>query len=786
MWLPTNRGRLQHLRKRIGANRAILMKESVALLCLALTLLTILVVLSIKLPLRIDASVDTQQTAVQLGNWAETEYKDTFASRRLQANANISYRSGGPADFSIRLFLRGDEGLKGAYLLPLMLNGIAIDPLNVTAGLHEYQLEYRLVPAAWNPGQGNIIQITMPTPQGTTTAPLPVALTRVVIEPISASSSLNPGLLLADILLFAALYLALRIIFVKRFWLAVSGLLIGVLAVGLFAAVLPAETLYMAQQFGLHPKRTAALLLAIPLVALGFSRISDYIQKRYPRRAAVGKPTEATSTSASSASPKTLVRDLTLVFIVALGFRLIWALLVPPWQTPDEGAHFSYVAHIVESVELPGIGTPKYGGPGYSVEFNNSWNNTLFNRISTVGLPRTPEFAFLPPSYDYEIARDYQAPAEERHNGAGGTATPYPPLYYLIIALPYKLFQNEPIISRLFASRIVSGIFGALGCIFGYLMAYEIRRERLWGLSVGLCMALLPMYTFVSISVNNDTAMICATTALIWTAVRTFQQQQVSQRLLWAMGIISGCILLIKPTGIVVVALVGVALVVRQWPIVRRPWRICWPRTRATAHFIVPLIGLYTPLILLRILLNRASTGTSSVAGMNIVLAPTYSFWSYLQNEYTAGGSYFFWLFVKTFWGAFGWLEIYMPDWIYSVMLIFCALGIVGLVLGFVRRRQERRWTLLLLGLIIGQLAFLFIVADYALSYSQLGIGLGLQGRYLFPVLAPILLLLLGGWHILSGGRKLILYLAPFGALLLQLASLTTIITRYYGITFGW
>ncbi len=760
-----------------------ILREGGIALCLVAIALGVLVALTLHQVTRIDTTAAENFVGLEAAGFEDVTKSDGSTSKIVRANAALRYRENGPAVYRITLTLQGTGTSQLPYTLPISINGIVIQSHQIVAGQHAYLVEYQRVPATWNPNRADPIQLTFaPTIDGAAT-PLPVALERVTIAPAGATASLYPRLLFFDALLVAALWVALRFLFTNQLRSALNIAVIAILALVMTTLLLPTQLLYRSQQFGLHPKRAAVLLFVLPLIGGMVGATLRYLDEHYNWRS--NHPYTEEEVSAKMV-PRLLRRDLVLVFTVALGFRILWSLIVPPWQAPDEGAHFSYVAHIVESAELPGIGTPKYGSPMYSTEFGNSWNNTLYARISTVGLPRTPEFAFLPPSYDYEIARDYQAPAEERHNSAGGTATPYPPLYYLIIALPYKLLQDEPIISRLFASRIVSGIFGALGCIFGYLMAYEIRRERLWGFSIGLCMALLPMYTFVSISVNNDTAMICATTALIWTAVRAFRQQHVSQRLLWAMGLLSGCILLIKPTGIVVVALVSMALVARQWPIVRRPWRICWSRTRAIAFFIVPPIGLYSSLILLRILLNRATTGTSSVVGMNIVLAPTYSFWSYLQNEYSAGGPYFFWLFVKTFWGAFGWLEIYMPDWIYSAMLIFCAIGIVGLVLGFASKRRERRWTLLLLGLIIGQLAFLFVIADYVLSYSQLGIGLGLQGRYLFPVLAPILLLLLGGWHVLSGGRTFILYLAPFGALLLQLASLTTIITRYYGITFGW
>ena len=765
--------------------RRMLIKEVVCFLCFAGILLGIVVTLASNLPIRTSTPIDQPLPGVRFDSFGVVEQVNGLAVRRVQPDANIQVPAGGPAVFDIGLVFQGGEG---TYPLRVTINGVPSETLQITGGVHEYRVRYLLTPAVWGPNQRNSLRIALSPglPNADTgQATLPVALAHIEVQPMLVLSPIRATLLLPNLLLLLILYLALRFIFPKHFLRIVGIFSVALLVFGVGALALPATTLYFAQQPGLYLRRTGGVLILVPAItaAILFVRHSG---RTFPLSSAFSGLGQGEAVQVP-VTRTVLARDLTAVFMVALGIRLLWALLVPPWQAPDEGAHFSYVAHIVESAELPGIGTPKYGNsPGYSVEFNNSWNNTLFNRISSVGLPRTPELAFLPPNYDYEIARDYQAPAEERQNVAGGTATPYPPLYYLIIAVPYKLFQNEPIISRLFASRIVSAMFGALGCSFAYLMAYEIRRERLWGFSLGLCMVLLPMYAFIGSSINNDTAMICGTTALIWAAARAFRQQQMSPRLLWSMGVISGCILLVKPTGAVVVVLVGLAMLVRQWPILRYPWRIRWSRIRAIARFTLPIIGMYSSLIFLRILLDRTSTGTSSVAGMDIGFVPTYSFRSYMQSEFNAGSPYFFWLFIKSFWGIFGWLEVTMPDWSYSAVLVFCCIGLVGSVLNFFVRRQERRLSLLLLGPIIGQLAFLFIIADYVLSYAKLGIGLGLQGRYLFPVLAPILFLLISGWYALSGRREFVLYLAPLGMLLLQITALITIITRYYGITFGW
>src|SRR5262249_43578623 len=151
-----------------------------------------------------------------------------------------------------------------------------------------------------------------------------------------------------------------------------------------------------------------------------------------------------------------------------------------------------YPAEQAESVQLTRVG-----------ELDSSFNgaaNTL---------------AHFPVAYDYGPARTYASPVADRFTSAGGRATPYPPLYYLLNAIPYALAKHAPFLSPLYAVRCGSAIFGALSCVFAYLLAYEVRRQRRWGWALALCMALLPMYVFDTAVANNDAAMNCFSVLLI-------------------------------------------------------------------------------------------------------------------------------------------------------------------------------------------------------------------------------------------------------------------------------
>src|SRR5262249_1597784 len=147
------------------------------------------------------------------------------------------------------------------------------------------------------------------------------------------------------------------------------------------------------------------------------------------------------------------------VFVIAFGVRVVWALLMPPWQAPDEPDHFLYTAYIVEQAKIP---HPPYSPyPDYSQEFYTSADLTLFGKLSAVvSGTDVPELDYLPLAYDYEHARTYTGTHQDRLTYAGARATSYPPLYYLSTAILYKLFQQAPIVARLFAVRCGSAILG--------------------------------------------------------------------------------------------------------------------------------------------------------------------------------------------------------------------------------------------------------------------------------------------------------------------------------------
>ena len=476
-------------------------------------------------------------------------------------------------------------------------------------------------------------------------------------------------------------------------------------------------------------------------------------------------------------------RDLTLLFIVACCFRLIWAFLLPPWQVPDEPAHFTYVAHIVEQGELP-YASQTAALPLYSQEVAESLRNGLYFATSSGGSPNPPPLAVMPAGYDYALAREYNAPTAERRSAGGATATPYSASSYLLEVPPYWLFRNMPILSRLYAVRCVIAAIGAFSCLFAYAIGATLGGSREWGRALGLMLAWFPQYTFLSAGMNNDAASIVCATALIWLTILLLQRQQASATLIFAAGLCAAVSVIVKPTTIPVAIVSGLVFLWQLFREKRNGARTIASITRPLFTYALAVALIFGPELLLRRYLgSRAATvAATTVDGSFLVHGATHTLAEYLHAKATAGSFYLQWFFLKTGWGLFGWLDVPLSEETYAVIGLISVVGITAALVAMLTNVAPRRKLALPFTLLAAQIVFVFIGMDYYLSYSTTGTPLGIQGRYLFPTLVPFLYLLLSGWYYLSHNHRYTLRLASISAFALQIISLMAVIGHYYGI----
>jgi hypothetical protein len=97
----------------------------------------------------------------------------------------------------------------------------------------------------------------------------------------------------------------------------------------------------------------------------------------------------------------------------------------------------------------------------------------------------------------------------------------------------------------------------------------------------------------------------------------------------------------------------------------------------------------------------------------------------------------------RSFWGTFGWMNLYLPPRIYWALSGSYVLAAVGAGIGWLRSRRERAsfpWSVWIL---LSSLPVLYVL--WVLVYGYRFGGSGWQGRYLFPALPAIALLLTAG-----------------------------------------
>jgi hypothetical protein len=486
----------------------------------------------------------------------------------------------------------------------------------------------------------------------------------------------------------------------------------------------------------------------------------------------------------ASLSRRELFFDLCMIAWLALGIRMLWVFLTPAWMAPDEPAHFTYVMHLAEQWEIPHPPPYDHAAPEVASEVMESLSTLLFRRMSRKGGPRRPELVYLPVHHDYRELRAFTRSGDARKSTAGAAATPYPPLYYALGALGYLWSYDAPLLSRLHAVRAVSALLSALSCCFGYLFALELMRDRAWARALGAAMALLPMYAFISATVNNDAGMILAASALCWFWARAFSRKTITVPIALGLGSTAGLVMLMKPSATALVLVAAVTTLVYGVTQSRDSLRA---RVAPFFVFLLSFAVVYGPWLAYR-LTSPAFVGKDAYSQEGDVVAgllhPKFSFLEYLVYQWGRGFPYLRKVFVELAWGHFGWIELPLPSGVYTLIAVLYVAAAIGL--GWMIKRRERRALLAWLAVLCGaQICFIFLLADYLISFAKTGEPLYIQGRYFYPVIAPLFLLLFLGLHELFGRRRWVILSMPFLMLTVQMLSLYLALERWYGVGIG-
>jgi 4-amino-4-deoxy-L-arabinose transferase-like glycosyltransferase len=476
-------------------------------------------------------------------------------------------------------------------------------------------------------------------------------------------------------------------------------------------------------------------------------------------------------------------------FLIAFVNAAIWGVVVPPFQVPDEIAHFAYAQYLAETGKAP----PQGPGDQYSAEEQQTLEALDF--FTVVG--RAGQRGILTKAENHTLQAMLATHPSPIGQGGVTSITNQPPLYYALEAIPYWLSPSHEILARLALMRLLSALMAACTVLAIFLFLRELLPGSPWAWTVGaLVVAFQPMFDFIASGVQGDNLLFLAS-ATTFLAIARAYRRGLTRRRAAVIGIATVAGVLGKLTFIALVPGIALALLLLGWR--------AWPRRRARALLDVGVAAAIvvipvTAYALLNALVwhrggptaggfNGAAT-TALPAGQTVTLHETIDYiWQlYLPRLPFMNHKEFSYFPLTAVWlngsiGRFGWLDYSFPEWVYTfARWVFVVLALLA-ASTLVRMRSRIAPLLGLLGCYAVMAVGLMSAIGYAgIRFRAVNNLPFEQARYLFPLLALYALFVVLAargvgrrWAPVLGGALVVLAMAH------GLFAETLTISRYYG-----
>lgn len=405
---------------------------------------------------------------------------------------------------------------------------------------------------------------------------------------------------------------------------------------------------------------------------------------------------------------------LWLITVAYMAVAINFALLTPPWQAPDEPAHYNYIADLATTGTLPVLRREYY-------------NQKCLEELVSNKFPVEQSIACL----RYE---SYQ-----------------PPLYYLLGAVVYSLSDGSLLALRLLGIGLGVGII----LLLYYSLELVFPDKPMVVLGATAFATFLPMHVAVTAAVNNDVLAELLLLAVIAVLLRWSRDQFMtpapqsaqSRRQLLTLGFLLGLGLLTKVYAYLFIPLTALAVVATVWH-QNRSWRSFWTGAQLAVWTLAPALLLGLPWWVRNIYLY----GGWDILGLAwhdevVVGQPRTLDWINTHGVMRYSERAFRFTF-QSFWGVFGWMGVFMDERIYTALLIFTGVLFLGLLWTLIRLISGRpdtdiddyqRWVLYFLSVVV-----LAVMASYIWYNTKF---VQHQGRYFFWGLLPISTFVALGWR---------------------------------------
>jgi hypothetical protein len=475
--------------------------------------------------------------------------------------------------------------------------------------------------------------------------------------------------------------------------------------------------------------------------------------------------------------------------LIAFVNAAIWGVVVPPFQVPDEVAHFAYAQYLAETGRPPPQGARGQYSAQEQAAIENLDLSSVIGRPQTRGIFSSEEDRLL----RVALARN-PSPVGE---GGDTVASNQPPLYYALEAIPYWLSPSHEILARLALMRLLSALIAACTVLAVFMFLRELLPPSRWTWTVGaLAVAFQPTFNFIAAGVQADN-LLFLTSALTFLMLLRAYRRGLTMRRAVLIGAIVAAGSLTKVTYIALLPGVVAALLLLTWRALPDGRSRALRTLAATVAVAVAPVALYA--LLNAVVWHRggptaggvaSATGSVLPSGQVVTLHETLDYiWElYLPRLWFMHHAFFSEYPVWSTWlngsiGHFGWLDYTFPEWVYKdgrdLLYALAALAILGLVSV---RRGIREVLPIFACFAVMALGLLGAIGYAGLRY-RLSSGYTFeQARYLFPLVPLYALFIVLAAK--GAGRR---WAPALGAALVVLAMAhglfaeTLTISRYYG-----
>ena len=405
-----------------------------------------------------------------------------------------------------------------------------------------------------------------------------------------------------------------------------------------------------------------------------------------------------------------------LVLFIWLG--VIYSLITPPFESPDEAYHYPVIQYIAKHGQLPRM-DPASPGP-WRQEAGQAPLYYLLNAALTFWIDASDmgQVRYLNPHVDLGVPKPDGNINMVVHNPA------------------IERFPWHGTVLAIHLIRLISVMMGAISVYLTFRIARMILADNVClPIIVAAVHAFTPMFIFISASVNNDNLVVMLSNLVLFLLLRingslyTWKQNWLQYI---SVGSVLGLAALSKTSALGLTLVTALVIIMRSI------------RLRSWGELIFGGIGTLFPFLSIsgwwyyrNIRLYGSPTGINvfiQIVGKRNDYADLAQLWSERHG------------FLASYWGNFGWMNVLLPSFVYRFFGILLIIAFLGILVRIFRIVEPPKFTAT--SQLVVVLSWGFILMTTWLWWTH--VTPATQGRLIFPAISVWSLLFVAGLYAFS------------------------------------